>query len=174
MQYVAFLRAINVGGRTVKMERLREIFESMKLGDVRTFIASGNVLFSSAAKAASLEERIEKKLEVELGYEVATFLREAGDVRRVAESATVEEGCNLYVGFLKEAPSAESAAKVRSLSDGVDEFDLEGRELYWTSRKSLGVSKISGATLERALKGPVTLRNITSVRKLAATLKLSQ
>ena len=43
--YVALLRGINVGGRNVKMDRLREIFESLGFSNVETFIASGNVIF---------------------------------------------------------------------------------------------------------------------------------
>jgi uncharacterized protein (DUF1697 family) len=46
-QYVAFLRGINVGGHRVKMDRLREIFEETGLSDVSTFIARGNVVFST-------------------------------------------------------------------------------------------------------------------------------
>lgn len=62
-RYVAFLRAINVGGRTVKMDRLREIFESLGLGDVETFIASGNVIFRSrSTKPQALEKKIERSL----------------------------------------------------------------------------------------------------------------
>ena len=53
MRYVALLRAINVGGRTVKMDRLRVLFEEMKLQNVQTYIASGNVIFDSSAAAAS-------------------------------------------------------------------------------------------------------------------------
>ena len=44
---VAFLRAINVGGHNVKMDRLRELFEALGLSNVETFIASGNVIFDS-------------------------------------------------------------------------------------------------------------------------------
>ncbi len=55
MRYIALLRAVNVGGRTVKMDRLRVLFEEMKLRNVETFIASGNVIFETTASAAPLE-----------------------------------------------------------------------------------------------------------------------
>ena len=57
MRYVALLRAVNVGGRTVKMDRLRTLFEELKLRNVETFIASGNVIFESTAGASALESR---------------------------------------------------------------------------------------------------------------------
>ena len=61
-RYVAFLRAINVGGHVVKMDRLRNLFEALGFSGVRTFIASGNVLFDSAARnTGALESRTPPK-----------------------------------------------------------------------------------------------------------------
>lgn len=61
-RHVALLRAINVGGRTVKMDVLRGACEALGLTSVETFIASGNVIFESRARAAVLEEKIETHL----------------------------------------------------------------------------------------------------------------
>jgi uncharacterized protein (DUF1697 family) len=73
-RYVAFLRAINVGGRTVTMERLRALFSDIGFSNVETFIASGNVIFDSKSAApTTLEKDIERQLEASLGYSVATF-----------------------------------------------------------------------------------------------------
>ena len=75
-RYIAFLRAINVGGHTVKMDRLRQIFDSLGFSNVETFLASGNVVFETTAQdTAALETRITAGLRAALGYEVATFLR---------------------------------------------------------------------------------------------------
>jgi uncharacterized protein (DUF1697 family) len=84
-QYFAFLRAINVGGHNVKMEHLREIFESLGFSKVETFIASGNVVFESSSRdTLSLENRIETKLNESLGYEVSTFIRTAPELDGIA------------------------------------------------------------------------------------------
>ena len=73
-RFIALLRAINVGGHNVKMDRLRKLFESLGLSNVETFIASGNVIFDSLVESAeTLEEKIERHLRESLGYEVATF-----------------------------------------------------------------------------------------------------
>ena len=78
-QYFAFLRAINVGGRVVKMDRLRQIFESLGFSGVETFIASGNVVFeTSSNNVKTLERKIENALREALGYEV-TFREFDGD-----------------------------------------------------------------------------------------------
>ena len=74
-RYVAFLRAINVGGRVGKMAALKGLFERLKLADVETFIASGNVIFTSASDAQRLERLIEGALEKVLGQ--ALTLRNA-------------------------------------------------------------------------------------------------
>ena len=84
--FIAFLRAINVGrGRTVKMQSLRQIFESLGLSRVATFIASGNVVFETTAKETkTLERKIERELKEALGYEVRTFVRGEAELARIA------------------------------------------------------------------------------------------
>ena len=76
---VAFLRAINVGGHVVKMDRLCALFESAGLANVSSFIASGNVLFDSKKATAQAEALIEKTLKKDLGYEVITMIRSASE-----------------------------------------------------------------------------------------------
>ena len=72
-KYFAFLRAINVGGHTVKMDYLRALFEALGFANVETFIASGNVIFETKSKDTNaLQREIEKHLHQALGYEVAT------------------------------------------------------------------------------------------------------
>jgi uncharacterized protein (DUF1697 family) len=64
VKYVAFLRAVNVGGRIVKMERLRKIFEELKFKNVKTFIQSGNVIFETGEKKQRyLNEKNRKETE---------------------------------------------------------------------------------------------------------------
>src|SRR5437016_4169287 len=82
MTYIAFLRAINVGGRTVKMEELRRICgELPKLQNVRTYIQSGNIVFESKeAGTKKLSQEIEKLLTKELGYDVPTIVKPLVDI----------------------------------------------------------------------------------------------
>ena len=175
-KYVAFLRAINVGGHTVKMEHLRRLFEALGFSGVETFIASGNVIFDSPARnARALEKKIESSLREALGYEVATFIRTTGELAAVARlkpfpAAELErEGNVLYVAFLADRPGEEATRKLLSHVNEVDDFHVAGREVYWLRRTKVGESKFSGALLERALGAQATVRNSTTVRKLAAT-----
>lgn len=169
-QYVAFLRAVNVGGRIVKMTELKKIFEAAKLDEVSTFIASGNVLFRSAKAAAALEPQIEAALQKALGYTVATMLRTAGELRAVAEHEAFPPatmgGATLYVGFMQAKPTAAAVKRVLALGNEVDELRVNGREIYWLAHKSIADSTISMAKLEKATGTTATFRNINTVRRL--------
>lgn len=171
--YIAFLRAINVGGHTVKMDHLRGLFEALGYGDVETFIASGNVIFRSPTEdTRALGQQIETHLRASLGYEVATFVRTTAELASVAgyqPFAQEEiESNTLYIGFLQTPPGSEALRKLAALQTPLDEFRVNGRELYWLCRTTISQSKVSGAQIERALGMATTLRNVTTVKKLAA------
>lgn len=173
-RYVAFLRAINVGGHTVRMDELRGHFEELGFGAVTTFIASGNVIFEAAAGGRRLETGIERLLEERLGYEVATFVRTLDELGAVAANVPFPageiegDGHRLYVGFLRKAPGDTTIDRVRALTSDVDSLDVVGRELYWLSRVSMRDSPVTGARLEKLIAGPTTLRNINTVNRLIA------
>ncbi|MEP6691668.1 MAG: DUF1697 domain-containing protein [Gemmatimonadaceae bacterium] len=173
-RYIAFLRAINVGGHTVKMERLRALFEARKLRNVETFIASGNVIFDArSADAALVEREIERHLERELGYEVPTFLRTPAELAAAAghcpfDKRAVAGAYAVYVGFVRSPLSDDAEERVAAFRSDIHDFHVQGRELHWLSRVSVLESKVSAARLERAIGAPMTLRNVTTVRKLAA------
>jgi uncharacterized protein (DUF1697 family) len=169
MNRVAFLRAVNVGGRTVTMERLRAVFEGLGFTDVATVIASGNVVFRARGEAAALERRIERALHDALGFEVTTFLRTADELAAMVADApfSASEGMTLMVGFLKADPDAATAARVLSLCTPDDEFRIVGREVWWRRRGGIGGTKLGAGGLEKALGAPMTMRNITTVRRLA-------
>lgn len=174
-RYIAFLRAINVGGHTVKMDYLAELFSALKLADVETFIASGNVAFSSQAKdSTQLEKKIERHLEASLGYPVATFIRTPAELAEIVayeafRSSELSKGYHaIYVGFLNERPNAAAIKKLLTNESGADCFRVHNREVYWLRRIKESEAKFSGAHLEKALGLPATLRNLTTVKKLAA------
>ena len=173
-RYIALLRAINVGGHNVKMAHLRELLGSLGYANVETFIASGNVIFDSDEAAQTLENKIEDHLRVSLGYEVATFVRTASELAEVARYRPFDpsdldaEGASLYIAFLQAAPSAEAEQKLMTYRSEVDDFRIHGREVYWLCRKKVSESSFSGALLEKVLGMPATMRNATTVKRLAA------
>jgi len=174
--FIAFLRGINLGKRRIKMDRLRALLEELKFGDVATFIASGNVIFSSKiADPRKLEQRIEHHLKQSLGYNVDTFVRTRTEVAAVATfrpfaNAELENPANtVHVGFIVERLSADQARQLASCRTGVDEFCAAGREFYWLCRIKSHESKVWGSPAMRALKLPsFSMRNLTTIRKIAA------
>ncbi len=174
MRYVAFLRAINVGGRTVRMEALRCQFATMGATNVETFIASGNVIFDTTRRnAAALEREIEEHLRTALGFPVATFLRTIPELAAVAAYSPFDDsefvpGATMYVSFLKTAPGRDAQAAVVALRNPVDDLALHNRELYWLRRNHVGESLLAAGRLHIPDLGEATTRNVTTVRKLAA------
>lgn len=174
MRFIAFLRAINVGGHTVTMADLRRHFAALDLEAVETFIASGNVVFrSSARNPAALERRIENHLGAVLGYEVKTFLRTEAELAAIARyepftAAQRRAAGSLNVGFLS-APLTNSARKtLMGLKTAIDDFHLHGRELYWLCRKRQSESTFSNVQFERTVQVRTTFRGVNTVARLAA------
>lgn len=175
-KYVALLRAINVGGHTVKMEYLRGLFEASGFTNVETFIASGNVIFESrSSNPQALERKIEKHLQETLGYEVKTFVRAISELAAVAaykpfsDSELTNESNSLFIGFVADSPADEAKRKLLSCSGEFDDLHVQGREIYWLCRtRMMSDSKFSGALLEKILGMRATFRNSTTIRKIAA------
>jgi uncharacterized protein (DUF1697 family) len=173
-RFVAFLRAINLGGaRTVKMDFLRQLFESAHFSDVETFIASGNVVFKTRAKSnKALERKIETRLREALGYDVSVFIRtvaeldEIGDYNPFPEAKMGEHtACNIV--FLKDMADEKVAQKVKALRTATDQFRVRGREIYWLRRRKAG-GTFSSVPLEKALGRPFTVRASNTVRRMVA------
>ena len=173
----AFLRAINVGGHTVTMAKLRGLFEELGFERVETFIASGNVSFDSNSKSpATLKRKIEAHLEDSLGYEVKTFLRTGPELVALAAhkafpDARVNAARAYCVGFLSQPLDAAAKKALDGLKTGIDDFHVNEREVYWLCKVGQSDSKFSNVVFEKATKARVTFRGANTIAKLAAKAK---
>jgi uncharacterized protein (DUF1697 family) len=171
-RYIAFLRAINVGGHTVKMENLRQVFEELDLSKVETFIASGNVIFETPAQnERELEERIQAKLYASLGFQVATFLRTDREVAFIITykpfpQADLDAATAFNVAFLNTTLGEQSNRKLMALKTEIDDFHIHEREIYWLCKKKQSESTFSNALLEKTIGTQSTLRGINTLKKL--------
>jgi len=172
-KYIALLRAINVGGHTVKMDQLKKLFEKMGFAKVETFIASGNVFFESKIiKAETIKQKIEIELHKALGYNVGAFIRTTEELRAIAdykpfkESDLSQTGNSLYIALLDRAPSKELQKNVMALSDKLREFHFNNKEMYWLCRGKFSDSGISGKLLEKTLEMETTIRNSKTIKKI--------
>ena len=174
-RYAAFLRAINVGGHTVRMADLRASFETFGLGKVETFIASGNVVFDSdEMDEGKLERQIERVLEADLGYPVETFVRSIGALAEIAKRDPFErrdpgrDGRSVFVAFLGRQPTKEAAQRLAGLATEDDTFAVVDREAWWLRRGGIGSSPFASGFLEKTLGMPATVRGLPTIRKMAA------
>jgi uncharacterized protein (DUF1697 family) len=167
---VAFLRAVNVGGRTVRMDALRAAFEAIALARVETFIASGNVVFDSRARDhAALERKIEAQLLASFGFEIDTFVRTLAELSAVAAHPAFDTAAQTQVvGFLRGVPTPAALKAVALMSTDADQLAVHGRELFWLSAHRQSESVFSNAAFERALGMRSTFRGVSTLRKLLA------
>ena len=173
MTFVAFLRAINVGGHTVKMTVLAGLFDELGFENVETFIASGNVFFESRTRSAAVLERtIAEHLGKRLGYDVETFIRTPSELRAIANYRAFAPAelshprTNLFIAFFHEKPKVAAVNALTAAATSVDRFHLNGRDLYWLIHGGFSDSQFSGAKLEKLLGAPATVRNIKTVRRI--------
>jgi uncharacterized protein (DUF1697 family) len=173
-RFVSFLRAINVGGHTVTMADLRSHFVALGLLDVETFIASGNVVFTSRSKdTKALEKKIEAHLAKALGYEVITFVRTLGEVDAIARykpfpDAQLKAAGALNVAFLAEAAGDAARKSLMAHRSATDDFHVHGREAYWLTKTRQSDSPFFKVGMEKALKMRATVRGMNTVVKLSA------
>lgn len=171
---VAFLRAVNVGGRTVTMAALVEVFDRAGLTGVETFLASGNVVFDTPRIVrAALERRLGAALSKALGYDVPVFVRTLPDVAGLTtyEAFPPAEvaGAGAYtVAFVASPPDRAARARLEALATNVDRFHVHGADIYWLCRVRQSESTFSNAVLERALQQRATIRGLSTLKRLAA------
>jgi uncharacterized protein (DUF1697 family) len=165
---------MNLGNRRAPMSQLKMLFEDLGFDQVETFIASGNVLFSSKLRdTRKLEAQIARQLEKSLGYQVDTFVRTAEEVAAIGKGDVFpdegEPGITVHVGFLRENLPPDVAGKLTAVRTKQDAFRVVGREYYWLCRVRTSESKVWTSSELKALRLPTSsMRNMTSIRKLVA------
>ena len=174
-RYAAFLRAINVGGRTVKKEQLIAAFDGLGFEDVSTFRASGNVLFDAGGKRPKAGD-LEAALEKALGYEVPVYLRSASQLAKVAAAQpfsarqlSASTG-KLQVAFLTRKPTAKARTAALELATKDDPLAIEGTELFWLPKAGMMDSDLDQKALGKIL-GPSTMRTMGTVEQIAERLE---
>ena len=170
-KYIAFLRAINVGGRVVKMGDLKKMFAMPGFKNIATYIQSGNVVFDhSETDKDVLIKKVETKLLKSLGYEVKTFLKTIPDMEAVVKKNLFKkypDDMGLYVSFLSGRPDDEVVKLLLLLQTDHEQFRFTDSEVYILVRKgAYGETKFSNNFLEKKLKLYATTRNWATVNKM--------
>jgi uncharacterized protein (DUF1697 family) len=177
LRTIAFLRAVNVGGRFVKMAQLAEHFRTLGYQDVETFINSGNVIFRSDATApASIGEALKVGLEPLLGFDTEAFVRTEPELYSLVErakpyQARVSPPGEVNIAFLHHPLTAGQIASLDALRSPVDEFEIAGNEVFWLCQCGQSNSRFSNAVFERKLRIRTTFRRFSMLERLAEQLR---
>jgi len=169
-RYVAFLRAINVGGRSVKKEQLVEAFSSIGLDDVSTLKQSGNVIFiSEGIGEKELEHRIETELSRRLGYDVPTFVRSMDELEALFSQSPFKEaseGTSQLVTFFADEQKGMGMRYPLTVPGSTALIiAIKGREAYSETHGG-GEGGMPNPYLERLLKVKATTRNINIIAEI--------
>jgi len=172
---VSLLRAANVGGTgLIKMDALRAVYESLGLGDVRTLLQSGNVLFRSRltdrrALVKRIVQEIERRLDVQVEVILRTLEELASIVDRGPELSPRADKSKLLVMFLSAVPSAaaqEALKKWHKSKELKELLEIRGPEIYLYYPDGVGRSKLTSSLIEGKLETSGTARNWNTLMKL--------
>ena len=174
ISYVALLRGINVGGNNIiPMAALAKTFERMKFSSVRTFIASGNVIFQAPTQdLRKLEQKIEKQLEKEFDYEATVVVKSKSEMDAIDKGIArdwkkLDEKQRYYVIFLRHAIDNKRLLEQFEARAGVETLTYVPGALLWAAKKSdIGKSTVSRKLLAKPIYQEVTVRNVNTTRKL--------
>jgi uncharacterized protein (DUF1697 family) len=137
-RHVAFLRAINIGGRRASSDQLTACLEALGFEEVAAFRASGNLIFDAPRESPiALAKRIDDALTESLGYDVRSFLRTAAHVRAIAThdpfppAVRQASSGKLQVALLAKPPTKQARQQILAMATDSDPLAIHGRELYW-------------------------------------------
>lgn len=175
-KYVAFLRGINVGGKTIKMDGLRKVFESLGYKNVRTLLASGNVIFESKVTSESkLRVEIEAGIKKAFGHDVRVILRSETDIQGLVKSdpfkgVKVTPQTRLYITFLSQPPDSQLKTPYKSMS-----VEYLIREITDSHVVSVLGPKVSSPDvmdfLDKEFGKEITTRNWKTVMKIHSAME---
>jgi uncharacterized protein (DUF1697 family) len=169
--WIALLRGVNVvGSRKLLMKDLAAMLTRAGFGAVRTYIASGNVVFeSTAGDARALEARIAKQLRDEAGFETRVLVLSCAELRRAIRdnpfARAEQDHKSLHLFFLAEEPPKPNLEALRRLRSGGDAFALRARVFYLYTPQGFPDSALHDK-VERFLGVAATARNWRTARQL--------
>jgi len=171
--YISLLRGINVSGqKIIKMELLRKMFEDFGFGNVRTYIQSGNVVFSSNEKDISkLEKIIRKEIEKAFGFDVHIKILIPEELKLALDGNPFLKDNSLdikqhYFTFLDKNPADENWEILKNIQLNGEKMELNEKVLFVYYPSGAGTTKLTNNLIESKLKVNSTMRNLNTIKKL--------
>lgn len=175
IRYVAFLRGINVGGKCIlPMKDLKQIFSDAGCHSISTYIQSGNVVFSAAAKTMrALDKRVTADIKERFGHTTRVVIRDIAQMQAVVDGNPYLSKCadpaKMHVVFLADLPEAPS--ELDPMRSPPDEFCVVGQDIYLHVPNGAADTKLTNAYFDSKLKTVSTGRNWRTVTKMLEMLK---
>jgi len=176
MKWAAMLRGINLGKRQLKSAELKAVVEGMGFTEVKTILASGNVVFEAGdAKPETLERDLHAALEKATGLKSEVFVRNRSEIAKLVEANPFPEAARerpsfLVVSFHRESVDKAAIERLAQSYDGPDRMEAVGRELFTDFPDGQGRSNLIPAMQKAKLSRGNTGRNWNTVQKLLAAL----
>jgi uncharacterized protein (DUF1697 family) len=173
MKYIAFLRAVNVGGHNkIKMDDLKKLVVSLGYRDVETVIQSGNLIFETSERnIKSITDKTEKKLKEFMKKEIKVFVRKNSELLKIVRDnpfgkTKADDKAKTYVFFMYEEPSAGIKIPFKSASGDVNVFKKIDQNVFIIVNKTPGKASSPNNLIEKTFGIPATARNWNVVCKI--------
>lgn len=175
MRWTALLKGINIGGKKIPMTELKALIEGLGFTDVKTLLASGNVVFTCGeTEGAALEKTLEGVLAA-WGLKTEVVVRNLKELEAVIAANPFPDAArahpnHLLVSFHRDPVPDGLIEKIPEIYDGPERLKAIGRELYIDYPDDVGHSKLGPAMAKLKFPKLATMRNWNTVGKLAALL----
>ncbi len=164
---VALLRGVNVGGKTViKMAHVRDVAASCGFEHVRTYVQSGNVVFTTTKKVADATAALRRALTDATGHDIGVAMRTSSEMAKVVDNCPFDDVAHVHVAFLVDG-AQKSPPKVAPDQFAPERFEVRGRETYLYLPDGIGRSKLAAALAKGGDGRSGTVRNWRTVTALA-------
>ena len=173
-KYFAFLQAVNVGSRKIIMSQLRNQFEGLDFTEVETFIASGNVIFSSPIQSTvELETVIMKMLKQNYAFDIETYVRTTHTISQLLAldpfpHNKVATTHSLHVDFFSLPLAPHTLEQTLSLQNSENDFHVVDNNLLWLNQKSIHETTVTYVQVEQAMGTKMTMRGINTLQRMIA------
>jgi len=169
-KYAAFLRGVNVGGVNLKMAEVAAALTDAGFDNVRTILASGNVLLESSAKVATVRKKAEAALRERFGYDAWVLAYDIDTVRAIADAYPFEpevEGYQSYVTFVTDAAVLDELAALSGKAGSDEKISRGTGVVYWQVPKGSTLDSTIGKTMGKPrYKSSTTTRNLRTLDKV--------
>ena len=174
-RFVALLRAVNVGARSLPMAELRALCAELGWREVRTYIQSGNVVFEAEGAQADLESALEQAIQQRFGYWSDVMVRPGEAWQALLATNPLPdvgqaEPSRVLVGIAKRPVLPGAAETIAARAMAGERVLLAGGALWFHYPAGVGTSKLTPALIDRAAGSPVTARNWRTMLALAEML----